>query len=395
MDTKTRERQYIINTYNRRPDFTLHLRRGEGVYVWDEKGNRYLDFVTGLAVNSLGHCHPAVVAAICNQAQKLLHTSNLYYTEPQVKLAELLVGHTPADKIFFCNSGAEANEGALKLARKLGKKRRGGQAHAVITAENSFHGRTLATITATGQPKFRLGFEPPMPGFYYARFNDLESFAALINDETCAIMVEPVQGEGGVYPATTEFLAGLRKLCDDHGLVLIFDEVQCGMGRCGKLLACRQYGVEPDLFSLAKALGGGMPIGALGARGEAAEVLVPGDHASTFGGNPVTCAAAVAVLETMLGDGFLPRVEELGRYLMDKLKAMSAVVPRIREVRGLGLMIGVEIEGDAAAAAGYCQEKGLLVNAIGGKILRLLPPLVVEKGHIDAAVQVLQESLKA
>ncbi len=395
METKIRERQYIINTYNRRPDFTLHIKRGEGVYVWDEKGNRYLDFVTGLAVNNLGHCHPAVVAAICNQAKKLMHTSNLYYTEPQVKLAELLVQHTPADKVFFCNSGAEANEAAIKLARKLGKKRRGEQAHAVITAENSFHGRTLATITATGQPKYRKGFEPLMPGFRYGRFNDLESFAGLVDDETCAVMVEPVQGEGGVYPATAGFLQGLRQLCDEHGLLLIFDEVQCGMGRSGKLLAGQVYGVEPDLFTLAKALGGGLPIGALGAKGEAADVLVPGDHASTFGGNPVTCAAAVAVMETLLESGFLSRVEKMGEYLADKLRQMGTAVPGIREVRGLGLMMGVEIEGDAAAAAAGCQEKGLLINAIGGRTLRLLPPLTVEEEHIDAAVQVIQDVLKS
>jgi len=394
METKNREKQYIINTYNRQPELTLWIKRGEGGYVWDEKGNRYLDFVTGLAVNSLGHCHPAVVAAICNQVQKLIHTSNLYYTEPQVRLAELLVQNTPADKMFFCNSGAEANEAAIKLSRKLGKKRRGAQAHTVITAENSFHGRTLATVAATGQPKYQKGFEPVMPGFCYGRFNDLDSFAALVNDETCAIMVEPVQGEGGVYPATTEFLTGLRQLCDRHGLLLIFDEVQCGMGRSGRLLAGQYYGVDPDLFTLAKALGGGMPIGALGARGETAEVLVPGDHASTFGGNPVTCAAAAAVMETMLENGFLLQVEKRGQYLMDKLNDLSRTVPGILEVRGLGLMVGVEIAGDAATVARSCQEKGLLVNAIAGKILRLLPPLTVEEEQIDAALQVIQHSLK-
>lgn len=391
MTVKSLEKQYIINTYNRQPEATLYLMRGEGVYVWDEAGNRYLDFVSGLAVNSLGHCHPAVVEAISNQAHKLMHTSNLYYTEPQVRLAETLVMHTTADKVFFCNSGAEANEAAIKLARKYGKQNRGEGAHEIITAERSFHGRTLAAVTATGQPKYHQGFEPMVSGFRYGKFNDLESFASLVNENTCAILVEPVQGEGGVYPASQEFLDGLRKLCDEHKLLLMFDEVQCGVGRTGKFLACDHYGVEPDVYTLAKALGGGLPIGVMGARGKAADVLVPGDHASTFGGNPVTCAAANAVLKVMLANQFLTRVEQAGHYFTEKLRKLD--YPGIVEVRGLGLMIGLEINGDGAAVAKACQENGLLINCIGGKILRFIPPLVVEEEHIDAAVSVLQEAL--
>lgn len=393
MDIKSLESRYIINTYNRRPEATVLLKRGDGAYVWDEKGNRYLDFVSGLAVNNLGHCHPAVVKAICAQAEKLLHTSNLYYTEPQVRLAMRIVEATTADKVFFCNSGAEANEAAIKLARKLGKKRRGDKAHEIITALNSFHGRTLATVTATGQAKYHKGFEPLVPGFRYGVFNDLESFAALVTPETCAIMVEPVQGEGGVYPATREFLEGLRELCDRHNLLLIFDEVQCGMGRTGKLLAFEHYGVVPDIFTLAKALGGGLPIGVMAARGEAADALVPGEHASTFGGNPVVCAAAEAVMDVMLEEGFLGRVEELAAYFMARLNELKEAQPLVKEVRGLGLMVGMEIDGDGNAVAAYCQGRGLLVNCIGGKVIRFLPPLIVEEEQIDVAVKVVEEAL--
>lgn len=391
MDAKAREKKYIINTYNRQPDSTLFIKRGEGVYVWDETGNRYLDFVSGLAVNNLGHCHPQVVGAICRQAEKLMHTSNLYYTETQIQLAELLAQNSCADKVFFCNSGAEANEAAIKLARKLGKKRRGCGTHEIITAERSFHGRTLAAITATAQPKYHQGFEPMVPGFRYAEFNNLESFASLVNENTCAIMVEPVQGEGGVYAATSEFLQGLRKLCDENDLLLIFDEVQCGMGRTGKLFAYEHFSVEPDVFTLAKALGGGLPIGVMAAKGEAADTLVPGDHASTFGGNPVTCAAAVAVMDVLLEEGFLPRVEKIGTYFADKLRQLA--YPGIVEVRGLGLMVGLEIADDGAKVARLCQEKGLLVNCIGGKTLRFLPPLIVEEEHIDAVITLLQTIL--
>jgi predicted acetylornithine/succinylornithine family transaminase len=322
-----------------------------------------------------------------------MHTSNLYYTEPQVTLAALLLKNIDG-KVFFCNSGAEANEAAIKLARKLGKVKHGAHAYEIITAERSFHGRTLAAVTATGQTKYHQGFEPMVEGFHYGRFNDVDSFAALVSEKTCAIMVEPVQGEGGIYPASTDFLKGLRELCDRHQLLLIFDEVQCGIGRTGKLMAYEHYGVEPDVVTLAKALGGGLPIGAMVAIGEAAEGFVPGDHASTFGGNPVSCAAAAAVLQEILENGFLDRVRQLGDYFMSQLEQMAAVIPQILDVRGMGLMIGMDVDCDGNAVARRCQEKGLLINCIGGKILRFLPPLVVEKDHIDAGLTALQEILQ-
>lgn len=391
MDLKDLERKNIINTYNRQPETTLFLKRGEGVHVWDDAGNRYLDFVSGLAVNNLGHCHPTIVEAICHQAQRLMHTSNLYYTEPQILLAEQLVKYSSADKIFFCNSGAEANEAAIKLARKYGKVKKNNEAFEIITAARSFHGRTLAAITATGQPKYHKGFEPMVAGFRYAEFNDLQSFVELVTDKTCAILIEPVQGEGGVYPATTEFLQGLRQLCDQHQLLLIFDEVQCGMGRTGKLFAAEHYDVEADVYTLAKALGGGLPIGVMGAKGEAAETLVPGEHASTFGGNPVVCAAANAAVNLLVADGFLEQVLKKGEYFKKRLRELSYT--KIVDVRGLGLMVGLEIDGDGAQVVRLCQEKGLLINCIGGKTLRFLPPLIATEEHIDIAINLLQKAL--
>ncbi|HZK24858.1 MAG TPA: acetylornithine transaminase [Oscillospiraceae bacterium] len=393
MELKALEKKTIINTYNRQPEATLLLQRGEGAYVWDDAGKRYLDFVSGLAVNNLGHCHPQIVEAIYKQAQQLMHTSNLYYTEPQIRLAEQLVQHSCADKVFFCNSGAEANEAAFKLARKYGKLKKGEAAFEIITAKRSFHGRTLATVTATGQPKYHKGFEPLVAGFRYAEFNNLQSFKDAVTAQTCAILIEPVQGEGGVYPATLEFLQGLRQLCDKHQLLLIFDEVQCGMGRTGKLFAYQHYGVEPDVFTLAKALGGGLPIGVMAAKGEAATTLVPGEHASTFGGNPVVCAAANVAVSILAEADFLNRVAELGAYFQQKLQALA--YPHLVEVRGLGLMIGLEIAGDAARVVPLCQEKGLLVNCIGGKTLRFLPPLIVTEKEIDAAVTILEQTLTA
>lgn len=393
MDLKALEKETIINTYNRQPEATLLLQRGAGAYVWDNTGKRYLDFVSGLAVNNLGHCHPQIVEAIYQQAQQLLHTSNLYYTEPQILLAEQLVKHSCADQVFFCNSGAEANEAAFKLARKYGKLKKGEAAFEIVSAKRSFHGRTLATVTATGQPKYHKGFEPMVSGFRYAEFNNLQSFQDAITEQTCAILVEPVQGEGGVYPATPEFLQGLRQLCDQHQLLLIFDEVQCGMGRTGKLFAYQHYGVEPDVFTLAKALGGGLPIGVMAAKGEAATTLVPGEHASTFGGNPVVCAAAKVAVKILAEADFLNQVTELGAYFQQKLRDLK--YPQLVEVRGLGLMIGLEIAGDATRAVPLCQEKGLLVNCIGGKTLRFLPPLIVTKAEIDAAVTILEEVLAA
>ncbi len=385
------EARYIMNTYNRQEDCTLFLVKGEGCRVWDNKGKDYLDFVGGLAVNLLGHCHPDVVAAICSQAGELIHASNLYYTRPQAELARILVEHSAGDQVFFANSGAEANEAAIKLARKYHHPGR----HKIITARHSFHGRTLATVTATGQRKYQRGFAPLPDGFSYALFNDLASFEQLVDRETAAIMIEPVQGEGGIHVAAPAFIRGLRELCDRTGMLLIFDEVQCGLGRTGRLWAYEHYGAAPDIFTTAKGLGGGMPIGAMLARSGVAEVFKPGDHASTFGGNPVACRAALAVLNILLKESFLEQVHEKGRFFMAGLRRLGSSFPDlVGEVRGLGLMAALELrEPLAGPAQQSCQEKGLLVNAIGDKILRFLPPLIAAEAELDQALAILEQVL--
>lgn len=388
------EKKYLINTYARQAGITPVLVRGKGSFVFDDEGKEYLDFVGGLAVNALGHCHPAVVEAACEQMAKLIHTSNLYYTEPQIKLAHLLVEHTPADRLFLCNSGAEANEAAIKIARKYAKMQ-DLQRFEIITAYQSFHGRTMATLTATGQEKFHQGFEPLVPGFRYAVFNDLDSFRALANACTCAIMLEPVQGEGGIHVARKDFIEGLRQLCDAHGLLLIFDEVQCGLGRTGKFLAADHYGVTADIITLAKALGGGLPAGAMLCKEQVAAAFSPGDHASTFGGNPVACAAAIAVVTEITKEGFLAEVERKGLYFKEGLLSLQRDFPGlIKEVRGLGLMLGVELQGDGLVVQRKCAERGLLINCVAGKTLRFLPPLTVKAEEIDRALAILQETLR-
>jgi acetylornithine/N-succinyldiaminopimelate aminotransferase len=388
------EKKYIINTYNRNPENNPLIVRGKGTFLWDEKGKQYLDFVGGLAVNAFGHAYPPVVSAIREQLEKVIHTSNLYYTAPQVQLAKCLVENSALEKTFFCNSGAEANEAAIKLARKYSKLHGGENKYEIITALKSFHGRTLATLTATGQEKFQKGFEPLPPGFRYAQFNDLQSFQSQVNESTCAIMIEPVQGEGGVYPAEAKFLKGLRRLCDENNLLLIFDEVQCGMGRTGKLFAYEHYGVEPDIMTLAKALGGGLPIGAMLCREEVASGFSPGDHASTFGGNPVVCAAALAVLESLLQEGFLEDVAARGAYFLEKLELLKKKFSgEVQEVRGKGLILGLELNSSGLEVQRSCREKGLLINCIGGKILRFLPPLNVTKEEIDSAMEILQNTM--
>ncbi|NMB34848.1 MAG: aspartate aminotransferase family protein [Firmicutes bacterium] len=390
-----KEKRYIINTYNRRPESTLLLTRGRGTLLWDAEGKEYLDFVGGIAVNALGHAHHPVLQAAREQMERVIHTSNLYYSEPQISLAECLVENSVGEKVFFGNSGAEANEAAIKLARKYMKTKGRADRFEIITALDSFHGRTMATLAATGQPKFQKGFEPLPPGFCYARFNDLESFRSQLNECTAAIMVEPVQGEGGVHVGTTAFLAGLRHLCDENNLLLIFDEVQSGMGRTGKLFAYENYGVHPDIFTLAKALGGGFPIGAMLCSEKVAAGFSPGDHASTFGGNPVACAAALAVLQEILQIGFLDDVEAKGRYFREKLQLLSDKFPGVvLEIRGAGLIIGLELQGKAKEIQHLCQAKGLLVNCLGDKIVRFLPPLNVSRAELDSALKVLEESFK-
>ncbi|MDD2421119.1 MAG: aspartate aminotransferase family protein [Heliobacteriaceae bacterium] len=379
-----------MNTYGRLP---MALVRGAGARVWDANGREYLDFLGGLAVNSLGHCHPKVVAAIQGQAEKLLHVSNLYWIAPQVELAQVLVENSFADKVFFCNSGAEANEGAIKLTRKYAKKTWGPEKYEILTMEHSFHGRTLATVTATGQTKYQQDLEPLPPGFRYAPFGDLTALENAIGPHTCAVMIEPVQGEGGVNFAEPEFWTGLGKLAQERNLLLIFDEVQCGLGRTGKLFAHEHYGVTPQIMTLAKALGGGVPIGALLATDQVAAAFGPGDHASTFGGNPLVTAAGLAVMDVLLNNGLLGRCQEIGAYFLGHLRRLAAKHQMITQVRGLGLMLACELDRDGAPVVAACLEKGLIINCTAGKVLRFVPPLIISREDVDQAVAVLDDVL--
>ncbi len=386
------EKNYIINTYNRQADTTPCLVRGAGSYVWDEKGKKYLDLLGGLAVNVVGHCHPQVVEAIREQAGKLIHTSNLYYGEPQAELARVLVENSMTEsKVFYANSGAEANEAAIKLARKYREGR-----FKIITAENSFHGRTMATVTATGQPKYYQPFAPVVEGFSYGRFNDLDSFKDLADSETAAIMIEPIQGEGGVHVAGESFVNGLRELCDREGILLIFDEVQCGMGRTGKLWAYENYKVQPDLLTTAKGLGGGMPIGVMIAAGKYSAILQPGDHASTFGGNHVVCSAALAVLGIILKNGFLQEVNRKGKIIQQEMESWISEFPGfLKEYRGMGLICALELtRPEAKDIFTKCIEAGLLINAIGDKTLRLLPPLNIDESELVKGLEIIKECIK-
>lgn len=378
----------VMHTYGR---FKLAFARGQGARLYDVEGRSYLDLVSGLAVTSLGHGHPKLKKAIVEAAETLIHTSNLFYIPPQAELAAALTDVTPFDRVFFSNSGAEANEAAIKLARRYHVKTGNPGRYEVITAHNSFHGRTLATVTATGQPKYHAGFEPLPAGFRYVPLNDLDALKAAITEETAAVMLEPIQGEGGVYPCTREYLEGVRKLCDDNGLLLIFDEVQTGVGRTGTFLAAEQFGVFPDICSLAKGLGGGVPIGATLATEEAAKGFEPGSHASTFGGNFLATRAALAVMEVLFEDRLLERVPQAAQRLRNGLVALSERCPDVfGEVRGLGLMIGVELKTAGSKFLAECLKRGVLVNVIGDKILRLLPPFVVSDAEIDEALHVFE-----
>lgn len=383
-------KKYVMNTYGRLP---ISLVKGQGARVWDADGREYLDFLAGLAVNSLGHCHPKVVDALTQQAATLLHVSNLYWIEPQVKLAQALVENSFADKVFFCNSGAEANEGAIKLARKYAKKTWGPDKYEIITMEKSFHGRTLATVTATAQPKYQKDYEPLPQGFRYAPFGDLKALEKAITANTCAIMVEPVQGEGGVNLADPAYWQGLAKLAETNNLLLIFDEVQCGLGRTGKLFAHEHYGVTPHIMTLAKALAGGAPMGALLATDDVAQAFQPGDHASTFGGNPLVAAAGVAVMDVLLKDGLMDNCREVGAYFMGHLRRLQEKYPLIQGVRGLGLMVACELDRPGADIVAECLKKGLIINCTAVKVLRFLPPLTITKADVDEAVAVLEEVL--
>jgi len=382
--------KYVARTYARAP---IALVKGRGTKVWDADGKEYLDFLAGIAVNSLGHCNPAIVKAIKRQAQQLLHVSNLYHIQPQAELARELCRHSFADRAFFCNSGAEANEAAIKLARRYGLEKRGGK-YEILSTHNSFHGRTLATLTATGQEKIRAGYDPLPVGFRQVAYNDLNAMEAAIDGQkTVAILVEPIQAEGGVIVANEIYMLGLREICDQRGLLLIFDEVQTGMGRTGKLFGYEHFGVKPDIMTLAKALGGGLPLGAMLAREEIAGSFVAGSHASTFGGNPVSCAAGLAVMNALIKDGVLKNCVQMGKYFVKGLEVLKKRFPFIREIRGKGLLLGLEltIEGNKIAEA--CMQEGLLINCTASKVLRFAPPLTITKREIDRGLAILETVL--
>jgi predicted acetylornithine/succinylornithine family transaminase len=381
----------IMNTYKR---FPIVLVKGSGVKVWDVNGKEYLDFVAGIAVCNLGHSHPQVIAAVKEQLENLTHVSNLYYTEPQTQLARLLVENSFADKVFFCNSGAEANEAAIKLARKYAHENMGPGKFELITMKDSFHGRTMATITATGQEKFQFGFTPLLEGFTYVPFNDLQALEARISNKTCGIMVEPIQGEGGVNIPDDNYLASVREICDRHGILLIIDEVQTGMGRTGKLFAYEHSEIKPDIMTLAKALGNGFPVGAMLATDKIAKAFVPGNHASTFGGSPLAMAAANATVKMMLQEGILEHCRTMGDYFLLQLKKLQQKHKIIKEVRGKGLMLAVQLNIENGDIVNECLQRGLLIISAGSKTLRFVPPLIITAQDVDQAVKVLDEVME-
>jgi predicted acetylornithine/succinylornithine family transaminase len=382
----------VMSTYGRQP---LVLVKGEGCRVWDDGGEEYLDFLAGLAVCNLGHAHPEVARAAAAQLQQLVHTSNIYYTTPMVELAEELVRHSFADQVFFANSGAEVNEGAIKLCRKYARERYGPGRHNIISMRNSFHGRTLGALSATGQDKFWQGFEPLLPGFIFVPFNDLAALEKATEVGACAVLLEPIQGEGGVCLPDSGYLTGVRRLCDEKGLLLVLDEVQTGLGRTGKLFAHEHYGVKPDVMTLAKALANGLPMGALLATAQVAQAFVPGAHASTFGAGPVIATAAKTAFSILSNPEFLAAVRQKGDYLGPKAAALKSRFPVIKEVRGLGLIWGLELTQEGGDVVTACRERGLLINCTQGNILRLLPPLIVSQAEIDRGLEILAAALEA
>ena len=390
-DWKSIEAQVYHPVFRRAP---VTIVRGEGTRVWDDAGNEYLDFVAGIAVNTLGHAHPALTNAITEQAHALIHASNLFYTIPQLEVAQRLIANSVFDRVFFVNSGAEATETCIKIARKYGRSSRNG-AYGVITTHRSFHGRTLATTAATGTRAYQEPFDPMPAGFTQVPYNDLEAIEDAITKETAAIMVEPVQAEGGVWPADPDYLLGLRELCSQHGLLLIFDEVQTGIGRTGRLFAYEHCAVEPDLMALAKGLGGGVPIGAALSK-EFCSVLRPGDHGSTFSGNPLVCAAARVVLDHVCAAGFLEQVRLKGAQSVRRLRELSVTTGKITDVRGMGLLIGFDLESTELAdrVVSYARDHGLLVIKVAAGTIRLVPPLTVSQSEIDRALDIIEDSIR-
>ncbi|HOK67536.1 MAG TPA: aspartate aminotransferase family protein [Anaerohalosphaeraceae bacterium] len=378
--------QYVIGNYGRLPKVIV---QGKGNIMIDLEGNQILDLFPGWAVSGIGHCHPRVVEAVQKQAAQLLHMDNTFYTLPQGQLAKLLSERSFGGKCFFCNSGAEANEAALKLARKYTAKGK----YKIITAEKSFHGRTFGAVTATAQPKYHDGFMPLVPGFEYVPFNDIQALTEAFDEEVAAVMIEPIQGEGGINPATAEYMHTIRNLCDEAGAVMILDEVQTGMGRTGKWFAYQHFDVVPDIITLAKALGGGVAIGAMIAKPEIAAALVPGTHASTFGGNPLACAAGIAVIEAVEAEHLLENAQRMGDYARSKLNELKAKYPIIEGIRGIGLMIGIQLNSPGAGIVSRCLEKGLRINCTQDTVLRFMPSMTITAEELDRAIAILDEVL--
>ena len=383
-----KESRVMAKTYKR---FPVVLKKGEGCTLWDAEGRSYIDFVAGIAVCNLGHSHPRVAEALCAQAKLLVHVSNLYYTEPQTELAEWLVDHSFADRAFFCNSGAEANEAAIKLARKFFRDKGESGRFRIITMEKSFHGRTMAALSATGQDKIKQGFDPVLGGFDFVPFNDIDALKQKVGAATCAVMLEPIQGEGGVRCPEPGYLEAARRVCDEAGMLLIFDEIQTGIGRTGKFFAYEHYGVEPDIMTLAKALANGLPIGAMLATDTVAEAFGPGSHASTFGGTPLVTAASLATLKTISEENIVEHAREIGDYFKQKLFDLKDRRECILDVRGMGLLLGMKLKVQGGPIVTACMERGFLINCIQENILRFIPPLIIQKNQIDQLVTCLDE----
>lgn len=380
--------KYYLPVFSRNQ---IVLDHGKGCKLYDMDGNEYLDFLAGIAVNALGHAHPVLVNAIADQAGKLIHCSNLYYTKVQADLVKTLAEVSGFDRTFLCNSGAEANEGALKLARKYGHQKAAGKQR-IISAMHSFHGRTLATLTATGQPKYQKGYEPLPSGFEYAEYGDIKSLDNLMDENVCAVILEPIQGEGGVHVPSDEYLQQVRALCDKYDAILIFDEIQTGLCRSGKWFAWEYSGAKPDIITLAKALGGGFPVAAFLTTERLAHVFAPGDHGSTFGGNPLACAAANASLQVMREENLAAKAAEIGTYFKTQLEALQKKFPdKITEVRGRGLLLGMELSKPGKPIVDACLQKGMIINCTAGNVIRLVPPLVITKAEIDALMAVFAE----
>ena len=382
--------KYIFPTYKRA---SFALVKGQGCRVWDESGKEYLDFVGVIAVFALGHSSPIVTKALEEQSKTLVHVSNLYYTRPQAELAKLLVENSFADRVFFCNSGAEANEAAIKIARRYTREKFGPGKHTIISMQGSFHGRTMATLSATGQSKVQIGYDPLLPGFKFVPYNDLAVLKAAVDDTVCAVMLEPIQGEGGIVVPHPDYLKGVKEICREKGALLIFDEIQTGMGRTGRLFAYEHFGVSPDIMSLAKALGNGLPIGAMLSTEALSSAFGPGSHASTFGGTPLVTAVAKAVLSSLLNDGWLDHCRNMGTYFRARLEELKARHACIKEVRGLGLIIGVELDRPGAPVLEALVQRGFLINCAQEKVLRFVPPLVVTKKEIDQLIEALDSVL--